>query len=118
MQYMPACTAVRHAKVCGTAGVTVCAGEQTWPTEEELAAAAAAAGSKALRKRRLPAGTSEYQAAWILDEYDDDDGDDEASEEDHGELLLGHEFGRVLVVMTWMMTMTVALLRRTKEDHG
>eukprot|EP00879_Flechtneria_rotunda_P011793 GHRR01012320.1.p1 GENE.GHRR01012320.1~~GHRR01012320.1.p1 ORF type:complete len:633 (+),score=247.02 GHRR01012320.1:2-1900(+) len=41
-------------------------GEQTWPTEEEIAAAAATAGRR-MKKRKLPAGTSEYQAAWILD---------------------------------------------------
>ena len=38
---------------------------QTWPTEEELAEA------KAQRKKivkRVPKGTSEYQAAWIPDE--------------------------------------------------
>lgn len=40
-------------------------GEQTWPTEEELADAAAA---RTMRKRRLPRGTSDYQAAWILDD--------------------------------------------------
>eukprot|EP00873_Tetraselmis_striata_P008944 jgi/Tetstr1/429208/TSEL_019160.t1 len=43
-------------------------GEQTWPTEEELQEAEAA-NQKCQRKRRLPKGTSEYQAAWILD-YD------------------------------------------------
>lgn len=39
--------------------------EQTWPTEEELAEA------KSQRKKivkRVPKGTSEYQAAWIPDE--------------------------------------------------
>lgn len=56
-------------------------GEQTWPTEEELSAAAAA--SKRMRKRRLPAGTSEYQAAWILDD-DDDDGSDGSDGSDDG----------------------------------
>jgi hypothetical protein len=55
------------------------AGEQTWPTEEELAAAA---GGAKLRKRRLPAGTSEYQAAWILD---DDEGSGGSEEEEQGE---------------------------------
>lgn len=39
--------------------------EQTWPTEEELAQAAAA--RKKIVKR-VPKGTSEYQAAWIPDE--------------------------------------------------
>lgn len=39
--------------------------EQTWPTEEELAQA------KTERRKilkRVPKGTSEYQAAWIPDE--------------------------------------------------
>ena len=45
-------------------------GEQTWPTEEELAEAKA---QQRVRRRRLPKGTSEYQAAWIVDEDDDDD---------------------------------------------
>lgn len=61
------------------------AGEQTWPTEEELSAAAAAAASRrGMRKRRLPAGTSEYQAAWILDS--DDDGSEGSEDELEGEL--------------------------------
>jgi pre-rRNA-processing protein TSR1 len=54
-------------------------GEQTWPTEEELSAAAAA--SRRMRKRRLPAGTSEYQAAWILDsDEDSSEGSEDGSE--------------------------------------
>lgn len=62
------------------------AGEQTWPTDEELAAAAA--GAKKMRKRRLPPGTSEYQAAWILD---DDDGSDleESDDASDGKRQLG-----------------------------
>ncbi|XP_076756814.1 tsr1 ribosome assembly factor [Xylocopa sonorina] len=40
--------------------------EQTWPTEEELADAAAAQKKKIVKK--VPKGTSEYQAAWIPDE--------------------------------------------------
>ncbi|XP_076033995.1 pre-rRNA-processing protein TSR1 homolog isoform X2 [Oratosquilla oratoria] len=51
-------------------------GEQTWPTAEELAEAEAE--QKAQKKtKRVPKGTSEYQAAWILDE-DEDDADDES----------------------------------------
>ncbi|XP_065919453.1 pre-rRNA-processing protein TSR1 homolog [Dysidea avara] len=46
-------------------------GEQTWPTEEELQEAADA--SK--HKRRVPKGTSEYQASWIIDNEDDDNYD-------------------------------------------
>lgn len=42
--------------------------EQTWPTEEELAEAAATINKKRKVVKRVPKGTSEYQAAWILDE--------------------------------------------------
>lgn len=68
--------------------------EQTWPTEQELAEAEAEAKA---RKRRLPKGTSDYQAAWIIDDNfsdaseDDDDDDDsmthmmpEEQEDDEG----------------------------------
>lgn len=48
------------------------AGEQTWPTEEELAKAEEEKQSR-LRKRLLPKGTSEYQAAWIVEEGSDDE---------------------------------------------
>ncbi|EGT47609.1 hypothetical protein CAEBREN_23625 [Caenorhabditis brenneri] len=48
-------------------------GEQTWPTQEELEEA-----DKEMR--RVPKGTSSYQAAWILDDEDDDE--DEDSDED------------------------------------
>lgn len=55
--------------------------EQTWPTEQELAEAQV----KPVKKR-VPKGTSEYQAAWILDSEDEELTDDEeraeGSEED------------------------------------
>jgi pre-rRNA-processing protein TSR1 len=63
--------------------------EQTWPTEQELAEAQV----KSVRKK-VPKGTSDYQAAWILDseeeevtdesdgEEDDDDDDDDSEEDD------------------------------------
>lgn len=61
--------------------------EQTWPTEEEMAhgeammrdydastsASAAAAAANKKRVKRVPKGTSAYQAAWILDDEDDND---------------------------------------------
>lgn len=50
------------------------AGEQTWPTDAEIAEAEQAFKSgKAKKKRRLPEGTSDYQAAWIVEGDDDDD---------------------------------------------
>ncbi|XP_024020075.1 pre-rRNA-processing protein TSR1 homolog [Morus notabilis] len=54
------------------------AGEQTWPTEAEIAEADR--NQKQKRSRTLPRGTSEYQAAWIVDDTDEDDldSDDEA----------------------------------------
>jgi hypothetical protein len=87
--------------VCAYQGCCCCrgaavhhAGEQTWPTEEELsAAAAAAAASRRMRKRRLPAGTSEYQAAWILD--DEEDGSDGSEYDLEGEF---HQVGRGVTV--------------------
>ena len=57
-------------------------GEQTWPTEEELAEAEMANRNR----RRLPKGTSEYQAAWIVDEaFSDDSEGDEDNESDGGD---------------------------------
>ncbi|XP_062179880.1 uncharacterized protein LOC133884470 [Phragmites australis] len=50
------------------------AGEQTWPTEAEMEAADINNKQRKLVKRKLPRGTSEYQAAWIFDDTDDEDG--------------------------------------------
>ncbi|KAL3845392.1 hypothetical protein ACJIZ3_002795 [Penstemon smallii] len=58
------------------------AGEQTWPTEAEMAEADKDHDKKTKKKKRIPKGTSEYQAAWIVDDSDvdysgsDEDGDD------------------------------------------
>ena len=49
-------------------------GEQTFPTAEEIAEAAA---TKTVRK--VPTGTSEYQAAWIIDEDEEEEGTDRHS---------------------------------------
>ena len=61
-------------------------GEQTFPTSEEIAEAAAAVANKTVKK--VPAGTSDYQAAWIVD--DDADGEetgggDESSDSEESE---------------------------------
>lgn len=52
------------------------AGEQTWPTEQELAEADKSTKQKKLKRRTLPRGMSDYQAAWIVDETDDDNDTD------------------------------------------
>ena len=41
--------------------------EQTWPTEQELKEA-----QIKLVKKRVPKGTSDYQAAWILDSEEEE----------------------------------------------
>ena len=60
--------------------------EQTWPTEEELAEAETT-------RRRLPKGTSDYQAAWIVDDdFSDLEDEDDDSIPDvavqHGDLAM------------------------------
>ncbi|XP_076105555.1 pre-rRNA-processing protein TSR1 homolog [Mytilus galloprovincialis] len=60
-------------------------GEQTWPTDEELAEADKNAKKKVVKK--VPKGTSEYQASWIVDSDDDNDSQlDEESDEDDDEM--------------------------------
>ncbi|XP_060902640.1 pre-rRNA-processing protein TSR1 homolog [Labrus mixtus] len=57
-------------------------GEQTWPTETELLEAEEVRKNK--RVMRVPKGTSDYQAAWIVDEDEEENGelDEESSEDD------------------------------------
>ncbi|CAN9510902.1 unnamed protein product [Ophioblennius macclurei] len=56
-------------------------GEQTWPTESELLEAEEARKNK--RVMKVPKGTSDYQATWIVDDDDEGNGDvDEESSED------------------------------------
>ncbi|XP_068571887.1 pre-rRNA-processing protein TSR1 homolog [Cebidichthys violaceus] len=57
-------------------------GEQTWPTESELLEAEEARKTK--RVMKVPKGTSDYQASWIVDEDKEENGeiDEESSEED------------------------------------
>ncbi|KAM4698957.1 pre-rRNA-processing protein TSR1 homolog [Discoglossus pictus] len=58
-------------------------GEQTWPTEEELKEAEDSfKGNKIIKK--VPKGTSAYQAAWILDDEESDG--EEGSEDDYDDL--------------------------------
>ncbi|UJR24736.1 hypothetical protein I4U23_006110 [Adineta vaga] len=57
--------------------------EQTWPTTEELEKAQA---EQTQLKKRVPKGTSEYQAAWIVSDEEEQDyeegGDDDDEEQD------------------------------------
>ncbi|KAM9321008.1 pre-rRNA-processing protein TSR1 homolog [Gastrophryne carolinensis] len=55
-------------------------GEQTWPTEEELQEAEALKANLKVQKK-VPKGTSTYQAAWILDDGEDVEGSDESEED-------------------------------------
>ena len=60
------------------------ANEQTWPTEEELAGNAHGFADDAVKKKktkRVPKGTSDYQAAWYLGS-DDERGSGSEDEED------------------------------------
>uniref|UniRef100_A0A8C7GYM2 Pre-rRNA-processing protein TSR1 homolog n=1 Tax=Oncorhynchus kisutch TaxID=8019 RepID=A0A8C7GYM2_ONCKI len=55
-------------------------GEQTWPTDTELLEAEEARKSK--RVMKVPKGTSDYQATWIVDEEDENGEEDEESTDD------------------------------------
>ncbi|XP_028937750.1 pre-rRNA-processing protein TSR1 homolog [Ornithorhynchus anatinus] len=55
-------------------------GEQTWPTEEELNEAKGFLKGSTKVVKRVPKGTSSYQAEWIVDE--EDEGDEEDEDED------------------------------------
>lgn len=63
------------------------ANEQTWPTEEEMASAPGSSmGEGSKRTKRVPKGTSAYQAAWIVDDNDLDGDDDDEDDEDEGDM--------------------------------
>ncbi|XP_042478558.1 pre-rRNA-processing protein TSR1 homolog isoform X2 [Macadamia integrifolia] len=68
------------------------AGEQTWPTEAEMAEADRIHKQKEQKKKILPRGTSDYQAAWIVDDTDEEVSGSEA-EEDDGMVLDEEENG-------------------------
>lgn len=57
------------------------AGEQNFGNEDMILHS-----QSKIVKRKVPKGTSEYQASWILDEYDDDEYDEEDEENDHIEM--------------------------------
>ncbi|XP_015238315.1 PREDICTED: pre-rRNA-processing protein TSR1 homolog isoform X1 [Cyprinodon variegatus] len=62
-------------------------GEQTWPTEQDLLEAEEARKNKRLMK--VPKGTSDYQATWIVDEDEEENGetDEESSDDDDDDIM-------------------------------
>ncbi|XP_038159328.1 pre-rRNA-processing protein TSR1 homolog [Cyprinodon tularosa] len=61
-------------------------GEQTWPTEQDLLEAEEARKNKRLMK--VPKGTSDYQATWIVDEDEEENGEtDEESSDDDDDIM-------------------------------
>lgn len=70
------------------------ANEQTWPTEEEMNHDGASTsgttnglpdaklGTTPKRVKRVPRGTSSYQAAWIVDDEEGDDDEEDSDSED------------------------------------
>jgi pre-rRNA-processing protein TSR1 len=60
------------------------ANEQTWPTEDEMASAPGSSNGDSKRTKRVPKGTSAYQAAWIVD--DDDGGEEDEDDDDDDEM--------------------------------
>ncbi|CAH9128835.1 unnamed protein product [Cuscuta epithymum] len=71
------------------------AGEQTWPTEAEMAEAEKDHKEKKKKHKTLPHGTSDYQAAWIVDgsdgEYSESEGGD-GMVVDNGEDVSPHQW--------------------------
>ncbi|XP_063306020.1 pre-rRNA-processing protein TSR1 homolog isoform X2 [Pelobates fuscus] len=63
-------------------------GEQTWPTEEELKEAEDSLKANTKIVKKVPKGTSAYQAAWILDD-EEDRGDDESEDYDDDDDMEG-----------------------------
>lgn len=63
------------------------AGEQTWPTEAEMAEADANNKEQKLIRKKIPRGTSDYQAAWIVEDLDNNDDSGSSEEEGDGMVL-------------------------------
>lgn len=78
--------------LASTVEVDELAGEQTWPTEEEMRGVGTEGSviegsTNKKSKKRVPKGTSAYQAAWLLDDEEvesDDDSASSGSEEEGG----------------------------------
>ncbi|VFV35204.1 pre-rrna-processing protein tsr1 [Lynx pardinus] len=62
-------------------------GEQTWPTEEELNEANDCLKESSKVVKKVPKGTSSYQAEWILDEDGESGGEDEYDDTEHEDFI-------------------------------
>ncbi|XP_012871910.1 PREDICTED: pre-rRNA-processing protein TSR1 homolog [Dipodomys ordii] len=62
-------------------------GEQTWPTEEELNEADDSVKQSSKVIKKVPKGTSSYQAEWILDEGDGSDGEGDEYDMEHEDFM-------------------------------
>ncbi|XP_023660690.1 pre-rRNA-processing protein TSR1 homolog [Paramormyrops kingsleyae] len=60
-------------------------GEQTWPTDSELLEAEEARKNR--RVMKVPKGTSEYQATWILDDGEESEDAEESSGSEDDEMM-------------------------------
>uniref|UniRef100_A0A8C5DYA1 Bms1-type G domain-containing protein n=1 Tax=Gouania willdenowi TaxID=441366 RepID=A0A8C5DYA1_GOUWI len=62
-------------------------GEQTWPTETELLEAEEARQHK--RVMKVPKGTSDYQASWIVDDDEEENSeiDEDSSDDDEDDMM-------------------------------
>lgn len=67
-------------------------GEQSYPTAEEIAAAAEEVRLRKKKIKKVTAGTSDYQAAWIVDNESDNEDDNESDNEDGNESENDSEF--------------------------
>mmetsp|Transcript_34217 Transcript_34217/g.54795 ORF Transcript_34217/g.54795 Transcript_34217/m.54795 type:complete len:565 (-) Transcript_34217:1905-3599(-) len=97
------------------------AGEQTWPTEEEMAEEEGSEEkSDGKKKKKLPPGTSDYQAAW-LDGISDDEGDsdNEEDEEDMDDASEpeGLEDGKSIFGLDHSQGMTLEEWKKKKKEE-
>lgn len=101
-------------------------GEQTWPTDQEIADAeqrVAAMQKKAGgdgKRKKVPKGTSAYQAAWIMNESDESEDEDfdmggqaESEEEEEHEYI-----DRTDAVSTYAATTVGDMEELDEEEEG
>ncbi|XP_048413462.1 pre-rRNA-processing protein TSR1 homolog [Stegostoma tigrinum] len=64
-------------------------GEQTWPTDEELQEAEDTLKVSRKIVRKVPKGTSDYQATWILDDEEEEEEEEESDEDMEKNEMMG-----------------------------